>query len=41
VSDYHINVFYGEEDGGYIAGIPDLKACSAFGATPKTRSMRC
>lgn len=28
---YHINVFYSEEDGGYIADIPDLEACSAFG----------
>ena len=32
--DYHINVFYSEEDGGYIADIPDLEACSAFGETP-------
>jgi predicted RNase H-like HicB family nuclease len=35
VSDYHINIFYSEEDGGYIADIPDLEACSAFGATPE------
>ena len=34
-SDYHINVFYSEEDGGYIADVPDLKSCSAFGATPE------
>ncbi len=34
MSDYHINIFYSEEDGGYIADIPDLKACSAFGETP-------
>jgi predicted RNase H-like HicB family nuclease len=34
MSDYHINIFYSEEDGGYIADIPDLKHCSAFGATP-------
>ena len=34
MSDYHINVFYSEEDGGYIADIPDLKSCSAFGRTP-------
>ena len=34
MSDYHINVFYSDEDGGYIADIPDLDACSAFGATP-------
>jgi predicted RNase H-like HicB family nuclease len=31
--DYHINIFYSEEDGGYIADIPDLEACSAFGET--------
>jgi predicted RNase H-like HicB family nuclease len=34
VSDYLINMFWSEEDGGYIADIPDLSACSAFGATP-------
>lgn len=33
--DYHINIFYSEEDGGYIADIPDLKGCSAFGDTPE------
>lgn len=32
--DYHINIFYSEEDEGYIADIPDLKYCSAFGETP-------
>ena len=31
--DYHINIFYSEEDGGYIADVPDLAACSAFGET--------
>ncbi|HEX9717475.1 MAG TPA: type II toxin-antitoxin system HicB family antitoxin, partial [Actinomycetota bacterium] len=35
MSDYHINVFYSQEDGGYIADIPDLEACSAFGRTPE------
>lgn len=35
MSDYHINVFYSEEDGGYIADIPDLKSCAAFGPTPE------
>lgn len=35
MSDYHINVFYSDEDGGYIADTPDLKSCSAFGATPE------
>jgi len=34
MKDYHVNVFYSEEDGGYIADIPDLEYCSAFGETP-------
>jgi predicted RNase H-like HicB family nuclease len=34
MKDYHINIFYSEEDEGYIADIPDLKYCSAFGDTP-------
>ena len=34
MSDYHINIFYSEDDGGYIADIPDLESCSAFGETP-------
>jgi predicted RNase H-like HicB family nuclease len=34
MKDYHINVFYSEDDEGYIADIPDLQHCSAFGATP-------
>jgi len=33
LKDYHINIFYSDEDGGYIADIPDLLSCSAFGAT--------
>lgn len=32
---YHINVFFSEVDDGYIADIPDLNACSAFGETPQ------
>ncbi len=35
MKDYHINIFYSEDDEGYIADIPDLKYCSAFGETPK------
>ncbi len=35
MSDYHINIFYSDEDGGYIADIPDLESCSAFGETPE------
>ena len=34
MKDYHINIFYSEEDEGYIADIPDLSYCSAFGETP-------
>jgi len=34
MKDYHVNVFYSDEDGGYIADIPDLEYCSAFGETP-------
>lgn len=35
MKDYHINIFWSDEDGGYIADIPDLEACSAFGRTPQ------
>lgn len=34
-TDYHINIFYSDADAGYIAEIPDLQMCSAFGRTPK------
>jgi predicted RNase H-like HicB family nuclease len=34
MQNYHINIFFSEEDGGYIADIPDLKNCSAFGESP-------
>ncbi len=34
MKDYHINIFYSEEDQGYIADLPDLENCSAFGSTP-------
>jgi len=33
MSDYHINVFYSDDDRAYVADIPDLEACSALGAT--------
>ena len=35
MSDYHIKIFYSEKDNGYIADIPDLDSCSAFGETPE------
>ena len=34
MKDYHINIFHSEEDEGYIADVPDLAMCSAFGQTP-------
>jgi len=34
MKDYHINIFYSDDDEGYIADIPDLVHCSAFGDTP-------
>jgi predicted RNase H-like HicB family nuclease len=33
MQDYFIGILYSEEDGGYIADIPDLRFCSAFGET--------
>lgn len=31
---YHINVFWSDEDGCWIADVPDLRYCSAHGSTP-------
>lgn len=31
MTNYHINVFYSEQDRGWIADIPDLVHCSSFG----------
>ena len=33
--DYHINLFWSEEDGGWIADVPDLPGCAAFGHSPQ------
>ena len=35
MKDYHINIFYSSEDESYVADIPDLEHCSAFGDTPE------
>ena len=32
---YTIEIFYSEEDEGYIAIVPELPGCSAFGETPE------
>lgn len=34
-NDYHINIFFSEEDGCYVADIPDLTHCSALGDSPE------
>ena len=31
---YHINLFWSEPDGAWVADVPDLQSCSAFGDTP-------
>jgi predicted RNase H-like HicB family nuclease len=33
VKDDHINIFFSDDDAGYVADIPDLESCSAFGAS--------
>ena len=35
MNHYAINVFWSEEDESWVADVPDLKSCSAFGATPE------
>ena len=35
MKDYHVNIFYSDEDGCYVADVPDLSSCSAFGASPE------
>lgn len=32
---YHINLFWSQADDAWIADVPDLKSCSAFGDTPE------
>lgn len=32
---YHINVFWSERDQSWVADVPDLKPCAAFGDTPE------
>jgi predicted RNase H-like HicB family nuclease len=34
LKDYHINIFYTEEDEGNRADIPEIKACSVCAKTP-------
>jgi predicted RNase H-like HicB family nuclease len=32
---YHINLFWSDTDDSWIADVPDLRSCSAFGDTPE------
>jgi len=34
IPKYHINLFWSEPDGAWVADVPDLQSCSAFGDTP-------
>ena len=35
MKDYHINIFYSDDDECYVADIPDLRFCSALGDSPE------
>lgn len=35
MKDYALNVLWSDEDESYIATVPDLRGCSAFGSTPE------
>ena len=35
MKDYHINIFWSDDDGCYVADIPDLVSCSGLGTTPR------
>ena len=32
---YHINLFWPAEDASWVADVPDLRFCSAFGESPE------
>lgn len=32
---YHINLFWSRRDESWVADVPDLKSCAAFGDTPE------
>lgn len=35
MTDYHINLFWSDEDEAWVADIPDLAHCSALGDSPQ------
>ncbi|HVH78151.1 MAG TPA: type II toxin-antitoxin system HicB family antitoxin [Stellaceae bacterium] len=34
IAKYHIDLFWSEDDAAWVADVPDLQSCSAFGDTP-------
>ena len=39
MKNYHINLFWSDEDACWVADIPDLKYCSAFGEETAVREI--
>jgi predicted RNase H-like HicB family nuclease len=35
VNRYAVIVFWSEDDGAWVADVPDLKSCAAVGSTPE------
>ena len=35
MSEYHINIFFSDEDEAWVADIPGLASCSALGDSPE------
>jgi predicted RNase H-like HicB family nuclease len=35
---YHINLFWSEADGAWVADVPDLRSCAAFDDTRRAGS---
>ncbi|WP_333878070.1 type II toxin-antitoxin system HicB family antitoxin [Methylobacter sp.] len=35
MNKYTIEIFWSDDDNGYIAVVPDLPGCNAFGETPE------
>jgi predicted RNase H-like HicB family nuclease len=33
MNHYHVNIFWSDEDKAYMATVPDLQGCSAYGDT--------
>jgi predicted RNase H-like HicB family nuclease len=33
-AEYHVSLFWSDADSAWVADVPDLRSCSAFGDTP-------